>query len=70
MVAIDLGVHYSLKEAVARFYETEDAEQAADLLRDVIELGSGRSSPFEVRRLACTLFNWTRHGCPTAPPKA
>ena len=54
----EVAFAYSLKEAVARFYETDDAEQAADLLRDVIDLGSRRSSPFEVRRLAHTLSNW------------
>jgi transposase len=54
----EVAFAYSLKEAVVRFYETDDAEQAADLLRDVIDLGSRRSSPFEVRRLAHTLSNW------------
>ena len=43
---------------MARFYETKDPEAAADLLRDIIDLGSKRSSPFEVRRLAKTLRNW------------
>jgi transposase len=54
----EVAFAYSVKEAVARFYATEDHEQAEDLLRDIIELGSKRSSPFEVRRLATTLRNW------------
>lgn len=49
---------YSVKEAVAQFYETNDPEVAADLLRDIIDVGSKRSAPFEVRRLARTLRNW------------
>jgi transposase len=49
---------YSVKEAVAQFYATQDPETAADLLRDIIELASKRSAPFEVRRLARTLSNW------------
>ncbi len=54
----EVAFAYSVKEAVARFYGTEDPEQAADLLRDVIDVSSKRSAPFEVRRLARTLRNW------------
>ena len=49
---------YGVKEAVARFYGTEDAEEADDLLRDIIDYGSKRSAPPEVRTLARTLRNW------------
>jgi transposase len=54
----EVAFAYSLKEAIARFYATDDPEQAADLLRDVIDHGSRSSAPFEVRRLARTLRNW------------
>jgi transposase len=54
----EVAFAYSVKEAVARFYDTEDNDQAADLLRDIIDHGSKRSAPFEVRRLARTLCNW------------
>ena len=54
----EVAFAYSMKEAVARFYETADPEAAADLLRDIIDVGSKRSAPFEVRRLARTLRNW------------
>lgn len=54
----EVAFAYSVKEAVAQFYGTEDPEAAADLLRDIIDLGSKRSAPFEVRRLARTLRNW------------
>ena len=54
----EVAFAYSMKEAVTRFYETTDPEAAADLLRDVIDVGSKRSAPFEVRRLARTLRNW------------
>ena len=54
----EVAFAYSVKEAVARFYATEDAEAAADLLRDIIDHGSKSSAPFEVRRLARTLRNW------------
>jgi transposase len=54
----EVAFAYAMKEAVARFYTTTDPEQAADLLRDVIDHGSKRSAPFEVRRLARTLRNW------------
>jgi len=40
------------------FYATDDPEAAVDLLRDIIELGSKKSAPFEVRRLTKTLRNW------------
>ncbi len=49
---------YGVKEAVARFYETDDAAVAEDLLRDIIDYGSKKSAPPEVRRLARTLRNW------------
>jgi transposase len=49
---------YSLKEAVAAFYAMGDPEEAADFLRDIIELASRPSSPFELRALARTLKNW------------
>jgi transposase len=54
----EVAFAYSVKEAVAQFYETDDPEQAVDLLRDIIDLASKRSAPFEVRRLAKTLRNW------------
>jgi hypothetical protein len=54
----EVAFAYSVKEAVARFYATSDPQAAADLLRDIIELGSTRSAPAEVRRLAWTLRNW------------
>jgi transposase len=54
----EVAFAYSVKEAVARFYETDNGEEAEDLLRDIIDLASKRSSPFEVRRLARTLRNW------------
>jgi transposase len=54
----EVALAYSVKEAVARFYETPDPEAAADLLRDIIDFGSKRSAPYEVRRLARTLGNW------------
>jgi transposase len=54
----EVAFAYSMKEAVAQFYDTADPEAAADLLRDIIDVGSKRSAPFEVRRLARTLRNW------------
>jgi transposase len=54
----EVAFAYSIKEAVARFYEIADPEEAADLLRDIIDHSSKRSAPFEVRRLARTLRNW------------
>jgi transposase len=54
----EVAFAYNLKEAVAAFYETEDPELAADLLRDIIDHGTKRSAPFEVQRLAKTLSNW------------
>ena len=54
----EVAFAYSVKEAVAAFYATGDKEQAADLLRDIIETASKKSAPFEVQRLARTLRNW------------
>jgi transposase len=54
----EVAFAYGVKEAVARFYETTDAEAAADLLRDIIDQGLKKSSPPEVRTLARTLRNW------------
>lgn len=54
----EVAFAYGVKEAVALFYETNDASEAEDLLRDIIDLGSKKSSPPEVRRLARTLRNW------------
>jgi transposase len=54
----EVAFAYGVKEAVARFYDTEDPEAAADLLRDIIDYGSRKSAPAEVRRLARTLRNW------------
>jgi transposase len=54
----EVAFAYSVKEAVALFYATDDAGQAADLMRDIIDHGSRPSVPFEVRRLARTLKNW------------
>jgi transposase len=54
----EVAFAYGVKEAVARFYETDDAAVAEDLLRDIIDYGSKKSAPAEVRRLARTLRNW------------
>ncbi len=54
----EVAFAYGVKEAVARFYETQDPTEAEDLLRDIIDYGSKKSAPFEVRRLARTLSNW------------
>jgi transposase len=54
----EVAFAYSIKEAVAGFYASEDAEGAADLLRDVIDHASKKSAPYEVRRLGRTLRNW------------
>jgi transposase len=54
----EVAFAYGVKEAVARFYETDDAAAAEDLLRDIIDYGSKKSAPPEVRRLARTLRNW------------
>jgi transposase len=54
----EVAFAYGVKEAVARFYATENAEEAEDLLRDIIDYGSKKSAPMEVRRLARTLHNW------------
>lgn len=59
----EVAFAYSVKEAVARFYGTDDPEQAADLMRDIIEHGSTRSAPPEVRSLARTLRNWFEPIC-------
>ena len=45
----EVAFAYSVKEAVASFYETDDPEAAADLLRDIIDVASKRSAPPEVR---------------------
>jgi len=54
----EVAFAYGVKEAVARFYDTVDAEAATDLLRDIIDQGAKKSSPPEVRTLARTLRNW------------
>ncbi len=54
----EVAFAYSVKEAVAAFYVTENPEHATNLLRDIIDVGSKASAPFEVRRLARTLRNW------------
>ncbi len=54
----EVAFTYGMKEAVARFYEIADPEEAADLMRDIIEHGSKRSAPPEARSLARTLRNW------------
>jgi transposase len=54
----EVAFAYGVKEAVARFYETDDVAAAEDLLRDIIDYGSKKSAPAEVRRLARTLRNW------------
>ena len=54
----EVAFAYGVKEAVARFYETDDPAAAEDLLRDIIDYGSKKSAPIEVRRLARTLRNW------------
>jgi transposase len=54
----EVAFAYSVKEAVARFYETADPQAAEDLLRDIIDHASRRSAPPEVRTLARTLSNW------------
>lgn len=43
---------------MARFYETDDASAAEELLSNVIDYGSKKFAPAEVRRLARTLRNW------------
>jgi transposase len=54
----EVAFAYAVKEAVAQFYRTDNQEEAKDLLRDIIDLSSKRSAPFEVKRLARTLSNW------------
>jgi transposase len=54
----EVAFAYSVKEAVARFYATDDPDAAVDLLRDIIDLSSKRSAPLEVQTLARTLGNW------------
>jgi transposase len=54
----EVALAFSIKEAVRQFYETEDPDQAADLLRDIIDVGLKPSAPYEVRALARTLRNW------------
>ena len=47
---------YGIKDAVANSYNTGDPDDAADLLRDIIDYGSSRqSAPYEVRRLGRSL---------------
>jgi transposase len=59
----EVAFAYSVKEAIAQFYGTQDPDAAADLLRDIIDTGSKRSSSPEVRRLARTLTNWFEPIC-------
>lgn len=54
----EVAFAYSLKEAVAAFYAMGDPEEAADFLRDIVDLASRPSSPFELKALARTLKNW------------
>jgi transposase len=54
----EVAFAYGVKEAVARFYLIEDPHEAEDLLRDIIDYGSKKSAPAEVRKLARTLRNW------------
>jgi len=54
----EVAFAFAMKEAVAAFYETQDKEQAIDLLRDVIDHGQKRSASPEVRAFARTLTNW------------
>ncbi len=54
----EVAFAYGVKEAVARFYETDDAAVAEDLLRDIIDYCSKKSAPAEVRKLARTLRHW------------
>jgi transposase len=54
----EVAFAYGVKEAVARFCETQDPHAAADLLRDIIDHASKRSAPPEVRTLGRTLSNW------------
>ena len=55
----EVAFAYSVKEAVAQFYETADPEARRRLVARHHRL-SARSdrAPFEVRRLARTLRNW------------
>ena len=53
----EVALAYGVKEAIARVYETPDGGEAADLLRDIIDQCSMKSSPPELRRLARTLRN-------------
>ena len=54
----EVGLAYGVMEAITAFYETPNAEQATDLLRDIIEQCSKKSSPPGLRRLARSLGNW------------
>ena len=45
----EVALAYGAKEAIARFYETPDAEQAAKLLRDVIDQCAKKSSSVPAR---------------------
>ena len=54
----EVAFAYGVKEAVARFYETEDAEACGRSAARHHRVGSKRSAPAEVRRLARTLRNW------------
>ena len=55
---------YSLKEAVARFYETRDKYQAAIFSGDIIDYGSRSSAPYEVRHPARTLSTGSTRSSP------
>jgi transposase len=54
----EVAFAYGVKEAIARFYTLDNAEEAEDLLRDIIDQSSKKSAPPEVKRLAHTLRNW------------
>ena len=63
----EVAFAYSVKEAVARFYETADPDAAEDLLRDIIEHASRRSAPPEVRTPGAHLVELVRSDRGLAP---
>lgn len=49
---------YSIKEALALYYEMADALEAEAFLREIVDKAGASSSPPEVQDLAGTLSNW------------
>jgi transposase len=54
----EVAFAFAVKEAVARFYEIDNYDDAQSFLLEVLERASARSAPYEVRRFARTLKNW------------